>query len=397
MNAKILDDFFSDKEPQMLTMLEHIVNMCSFTSEGKNVEKVGRYLMDFLAAHGFYTKLAEKIEIPENEAWLYNHSNPFVARSHDFNAEPGIVLAGHLDTVFSSEYCCEHKFKIDFEHDRAYGPGVADMKAGLIANVFAAVALKENNLLSCPVTLAFSADEELGSPVSSRALKPYLMGAKAAINAEPGGVGGYVTFSRKGSGHITFNIKGKSAHAGRNYQDGASAILELAHKTLEINKFLDLSRSKTVNTGLISGGTSANSVAPCASSKIHITYQTRAEGEELVKNIKKVADTVYVEGTQTEMTGGLRLYPLERSEKGDKLFELAKEAGKCFGLELKGQHYESASDSGFYSSVLNIPTICCMGPEGDNIHTPDEYLIPSTILKRTKCIALTACYASQEF
>lgn len=397
MNEKILDAFFADKETQMLTMLEHIVNMCSFTSEGKNVEKLGKYLMDFLAAHGFYTKQAEKVEIPENEAWLYTHSDPFVAKSHDFNTEPGIVLAGHLDTVFSSEYCSEHKFKIDFEQDRAYGPGVADMKAGLIANVFAAVALKENNLLSCPLTLAFSADEELGSPASSRALRKYLTGAKAALNAEPGGVGGYVTLSRKGSGHITFNVKGKAAHAGRNYQDGASAILELAHKTLEINKFLDLSRSKTVNTGLICGGTSANSVAPYASSKIHITYQTRAEGEELVKNIKKVADTVYVEGTQTEMTGGLRLYPLERSEKGDMLFELAKEAGKCFGLDLKGQHYESASDSGFYSSVLKIPTICCMGPEGDNIHSPDEFLIPSTIVQRSKCIALTACYAAQKF
>ena len=132
----------------------------------------------------------------------------------------------------------------------------------------------------------------------------------------PGGIGGFVTLSRKGSGHITLNVKGKSAHAGRNYQDGASAILELAHKTLEIDKFLDISKSITVNTGLVEGGISANSVAPAASSKIHITYQTREQGEELVKNIRTVANSVFIEGTETEMTGGLRLYPLERSEKG---------------------------------------------------------------------------------
>lgn len=397
MYAEIIEEFFSDKEAEMLSMLEHIVNMCSYTSEGQNVEKVGQYLADYLSAHGFYAKQAEKTDIPENESWLYGHSNPFVAKSHDFSAEPGIVLAGHLDTVFPSAYCNEHKFRIDYAKDRAYGPGVADMKAGLIAHIFAARALKEKNLLNCPITLAFSADEELGSPSSAKALKKYVVGAKAAINAEPGGVGGFVTLSRKGSGHITLNVKGKAAHAGRNYADGSSAILELAHKTLEINKFLDLSRSKTVNTGLIEGGTSANSIAPFAVSKIHITYQTLAEGKELVENIRRVADTVYVKGTQTEMTGGLRLYPLERTAQGDILFRLAQDAGKSFGLQLKGQHYESASDSGFYSSVLNIPTICCMGPEGDNIHTPDEYLIPSTIVQRSKCIALTALYASKEF
>ncbi len=381
----------------MLNMLEHIVNLCSFTGDREGVEKVGRYLMDFLSAHGFYTKQIEKTEIPKNEAWLNTHCDPFVAKSHPFDSEAGIVLAGHLDTVFPRAYCRERRFRIDFEKDRAYGPGVADMKAGLIANIFAALALKENNLLVCPITLAFSTDEELGSPVSSRAIKQYAAGARAAINAEPGGVGGFVTLSRKGSGHITLNVKGKSAHAGRNYQDGASAILELAHKTLEIDKFLDLSKSITVNTGLVEGGISANSVAPAASSKIHITYQTREQGEELVKNIRTVANSVFIEGTETEMTGGLRLYPLERSEEGDMLFELAREAGKCFGMELRGQHYESASDSGFYSSVLNIPTICCMGPEGDNIHTPDEYLIPSTILNRSKCIALTALYAARKF
>ena len=100
MHAKIIEDFFSDKEAQMLNMLEHIVNLCSFTGDREGVEKVGRYLMDFLSAHGFYTKQIEKTEIPENEAWLNTHCDPFVAKSHPFDSEAGIVLAGHLDTVF---------------------------------------------------------------------------------------------------------------------------------------------------------------------------------------------------------------------------------------------------------------------------------------------------------
>ena len=137
------------------------------------------------------------------------------------------------------------------------------MKAGLVANLFAARALKRLGLIDCPMTLMFSPDEELGSPSASRTLAQVLPGARAAINSEPGGPGGLVTVSRKGSGHMFLKVQGKASHAGRCYADGASAILEIAHKTLAIDTFLDLERGLTVNTGLISGGTSANWSSGC--------------------------------------------------------------------------------------------------------------------------------------
>lgn len=270
------------------------------------------------------------------------------------------------------------------------------MKAGLVANLFAARALKRLGLIDCPMTLMFSPDEELGSPSASRTLAQVLPGARAAINSEPGGPGGLVTVSRKGSGHMFLKVQGKASHAGRCYADGASAILEIAHKTLAIDTFLDLDRGLTVNTGLISGGVSANSVAPWAESRIHLTYRTLEDGQKVVAGIRDAVSRTVIPGTSASISGGLRLYPFERCEAGDKLFGLVKDAGELLGMSIKGQHYDSASEAGF-SSSLGVPTICNMGPEGEHIHSLNEYLVPSSIVKRCKLIALTALQASRVF
>ncbi|MFR8277451.1 MAG: peptidase dimerization domain-containing protein, partial [Desulfovibrio fairfieldensis] len=197
--------------------------------------------------------------------------------------------------------------------------------------------------------------------------------------------------------HMHLKIQGKAAHAGRNYEEGASAVIELAHKILGINAFLDLPRGLTVNTGLVSGGISANSVAPWAEARIHLTYRTLEDGRRVVAGIRELVEKPVVPGTTAHISGGLRLYPLERSPQGDAFFELVREAGETLGMRLSGQHYESAAESGFCAGALGIPTICCMGPEGENIHTAQEYMLPSTLLPRCKLMALSALQAARAF
>ena len=159
---------------------------------------------------------------------------------------------------------------------------------------------------------------------------------------------------------------------------------------------MDLDRGLTVNTGLISGGVSANSVAPWAESRIHLTYRTLEDGQKVVAGIRDAVSRTVIPGTSASISGGLRLYPFERCEAGDKLFGLVKDAGELLGMSIKGQHYDSASEAGF-SSSLGVPTICNMGPEGEHIHSLNEYLVPSSIMKRCKLIALTALQASRVF
>ena len=389
-----LDAYLDPQEGDMLRLLERIVNMDSFTTDAQDVDQLGTVLTDWLREAGFQTFMMPKTEAPADEPWQADLGHVFMAKTHGREAEPGIVFLGHMDTVFPKGTAQARPFKI--EGDRATGPGVADMKAGLVANLFAARALKRLGLIDCPMTLMFSPDEELGSPSASRTLAQVLPGARAAINSEPGGPGGLVTVSRKGSGHMVLKVQGKASHAGRCYADGASAILEIAHKTLAIDTFLDLDRGLTVNTGLISGGVSANSVAPWAESRIHLTYRTLEDGQKVVAGIRDAVSRTVIPGTSASISGGLRLYPFEHCEAGDKLFGLVKDAGELLGMSIKGQHYDSASEAGF-SSSLGVPTICNMGPEGEHIHSLNEYLVPSSIVKRCKLIALTALQASRVF
>lgn len=393
---RALDAQLENQEHEMLILLEQLVSIDSPTADAAGVNRVGETLTGWLAQEGFATSRLPKPAIPEDEPWQADLGDVFMARSHTHSVGPGIAFIGHMDTVFPVGTARSRPFRLDRATDRATGPGVADMKAGLVANLFAARALKRLGA-PFPMTLMFSPDEELGSPTASKALAAQLPGALAVICAEPGGVGEVVTVSRKGSGHMHLKIMGKAAHAGRCYADGASAVLELAHKTLAINGFLDLSRSLTVNTGLVSGGTSANSVAPWAESRIHLTYRTLEDGKRVVAGIRDTVSRPTIPGTTAAISGGLRLYPLERTPQGDKLFGLVREAGGLLGMRITGQHYESAAESGFCSSQLGIPTICCMGPEGDNIHSVDEFMIPSTLLPRCKLIALAAIQAAKAF
>ena len=367
-----LDTILQDQEASMLALLEELVGIDSPTAHADGVNRMGERLTAWLGEAGFQVRRLPKPPVPEDEAWQKDLGDVFTARTHA-------------------------PFRLDRAADRATGPGVADMKAGLVAMLFAARALKQSGLLPCPLTLMFSPDEELGSPTASKALAAQLPGSLAVICAEPGGEGGKVTLSRKGSGHMHLKIQGKAAHAGRNYEEGASAVIELAHKILGIKAFLDLPRGLTVNTGLVSGGISANSVAPWAEARIHLTYRTLEDGRRVVAGIRELVEKPVVPGTTAHISGGLRLYPLERSPQGDAFFELVREAGETLGMRLSGQHYESAAESGFCAGALGIPTICCMGPEGENIHTAQEYMLPSTLLPRCKLMALSALQAARAF
>ena len=117
----------------------------------------------------------------------------------------------------------------------------------------------------------------------------------------------------------------------------------------------------------------------------------------MVAGIRELVEKPVVPGTTAHISGGLRLYPLERSPQGDAFFELVREAGETLGMRLSGQHYESAAESGFCAGALGIPTICCMRPEGENIHTAQEYMLPSTLLPRCKLMALSALQAARAF
>ena len=391
-----LDAWFNDKEPEMFALLERIVNMDSFSHDGGDVNKLGETLAAWMAGAGFQAAMLPKRTSPPDEAWMDALGNVFCARSHAEEAGPGVAFIGHMDTVFPAGTAAARPFRV--EGGRAYGPGVADMKAGVVANMFAARALKDLGLIDVPMTLMFSPDEELGAPTATRVYRERISGARAVICAEPGFPDGGVTTERRGSGHFHMRISGISAHAGRCYEDGASAILELAHKIVALDAFVDAQAQTIVNTGLISGGNSANAVAPWADARIHITFNTVDAAERLVENVRAVAARTFVPRTTTRISGGIRLHPLEYTADVETLFGMAERACAAMGgYTIRRNRALGASEAGFTASVLGIPSICSMGPEGAELHSPSEYLSVDTVLPRCKMIALTAIQAARAF
>lgn len=394
--ARRLDAYFDGRQPEILKMIERLVNMDSFSHDGRDVDKVGEAVSEWMAEAGFRTEKHAKPPISPDESWMETLGNVFSARTHEPEAGAGIVFLGHMDTVFPAGTAAARPFRI--EGDRAYGPGVADMKAGVVAAMFAARALRELGLMDMPMTLLFSPDEELGSPTATRVYREQLRGARAVICAEPGFPGGGVTTERRGSGHFHMRIEGVSAHAGRAYEDGASAILELAHKIVELDKLVDLEAETVVNTGLIGGGTSANSVAPWAEARLHMTFSTSAAAEKLARDVRAVAARTFAPRTATRITGGIRLHPLEYSPDVEKLFGMVESAcASIGGYAVRRNRAKGASEAGFTASVLGIPSICSMGPEGAELHSPREYMTVSTVLPRCKLMALTALQAARAF
>ena len=324
---------------------------------------------------GFHTEKIAKPAIDPDESWMEKLGNVFSARTHEREAGPGIVFLGHMDTVFPAGTAAARPFRV--EGGRAYGPGVADMKAGVVANMFAARALKDLGLI---------------------VYRERISGARAVICAEPGFPDGGVTTERRGSGHFHMRISGISAHAGRCYEDGASAILELAHKIVALDAFVDAQAQTIVNTGLVSGGNSANAVAPWADARIHITFNTVDAAERLVENVRAVAARTFVPRTTTRISGGIRLHPLEYTADVETLFGMAERACAAMGgYTIRRNRALGASEAGFTASVLGIPSICSMGHEGAELHSPSEYLSVDTVLPRCKMIALTAIQAARAF
>ena len=151
------------------------------------------------------------------------------------------------------------------------------------------------------------------------------------------------------------------------------------------------------STRLISGGISANSVAPNAQARIHCTFKTVEAGRRLVEEIRADVAKTFIPGTSSHVSGGLRLYPLTFTPKVQALWELARQAGEALGRPVECIRSKGAAESGYCASILNLPTLCSLGPEGTDLHSDAEYITPSTLLPRAKLVALTALQAAHAF
>lgn len=375
-NAQPVLDWLVSQEPAMLALLEEVVNIDSGSYDKAGVDLVGERFQRFLNEQGIATTRHPREGF--GDAFMGT-----VGGSGGSNRP--VLLLGHRDTVFPKGEAGRRPFRI--EEGRAYGPGVADMKAGLVMNAFVMAAYHQLGGAGVPLTMLITSDEEIGSPACREIIEETARGARAVFNAEPGRPSGNIVTGRKGGVFMECEVIGRAAHSGGNFEAGLSAITEIAHKIVALSAITDIPNGVTLNVGLVSGGQSVNTVAPSAKIGIDLRYIEPPQRAQALVRIEEIVASSTVAGTQASLVIKGEFLPLVQDEGSREVFDVYRTAMGELGRPVEGEFAGGCADSGFTSAV-GCPTVCAIGPVGGKAHSPDEYLEVASIVPRAQGLAL---------
>ncbi len=361
----------------MLALLEDIVNIDSNSADKAGVSRVFRRLETFFKTHGL-SVTSHYIEGIEAAISVTANAGSTVGQP--------VLLMGHCDTVYPAGEAARRPFRV--ENGRAYGPGVADMKSGVVMNAFLIAAVAQSKEPLPEVTALFTCDEEIGSPLSKDVIVPFARKAAFAFNAEPGRPSGNVVTGRKGGVFFNLQITGKAAHSGANFAEGISAISELAHKILALDALTDLNNGITVNVGLVSGGLSVNTSAPSARAGIDLRIQNLEQREDIVGKIRRICEQSFIKGTTSKLSIMGEFRPFVPTAQSQRLFELYRDQLSALGHHADQEFSGGCADSGVASSEGAI-TLCGTGPIGGGFHTLDEYCMVDSMVPRGQAVLAT--------
>jgi len=261
------------------------------------------------------------------------------------------------------------------------------MKGGLVLNAFVLAAFKRFGGAPAPLAGLITSDEEIASPSSRPIIERVARQARCVFNSEPGRPSGAVVTGRKGGVFLKFEVFGKAAHSGGNFEKGISAIGELAHKVVAVHALTDLARGVTVNVGTIKGGQSVNTTAPHAEGQIDLRYVKPQDRATALAALQQIIDRATVPGTTAKLEISGEFLPLNATPASEELFATYQAAATDAGLKIAGEFPGGCADSGFTAAV-GCPTLCATGPVGANAHTPEEYMEVASFVPRAQALAL---------
>ena len=295
-----------------------------------------------------------------------------------------VLLLGHYDTVYPLGTLAKIPCKL--ENGRLRGPGVLDMKSGIVLMLYAIEALREwHGALPRPVTVLLVSDEEVGSHSSRKITESLAKKSAGVLVLEPAaGPRGAVKTARKGVGEYALRVKGVAAHAGLDPAKGHSAIVELARQIAVMTKFNDLRAGVSVNPGVIEGGTRTNVIAAEASVAIDVRIKSAKQAAELDRKLRSLKP--FDKDCRLEMTGGINRLPMERTEGVAALYGKAQEIARRVGWKLEEAAVGGGSDGNF-TAGMGIPTLDGMGGVGEGAHAVHEYILISELPRRALLLA----------
>ena len=302
---------------------------------------------------------------------------------------PKQLLLGHCDTVWPTGTL--EKMPVQSRDGRLHGPGVYDMKGGLVQAIFAIQAIRELRLTPQVTPVFFiNSDEEIGSPESASHIVRLAKIVNRAFVMEPSlGPEGQLKTARKGVGRFVIRVLGKAAHAGLDPEKGISAILELSHVVQTLFALNDPERGTTVNVGTIDGGMRPNVIAPESRAEVDVRVQTQRDADAIHQAIYAMEPTV--PGTELEISGHIGRPPLERTPRNRVLWRHAIDAAEALGFDIAEGSAGGGSDGNWTS--LHTATLDGLGAVGDGAHALTEHVLQERMPARA---ALLACLMLRE-
>jgi len=291
-----------------------------------------------------------------------------------------VLLLGHTDTVWPMGTLAKMPWRE--AEGKIFGPGVVDMKAGVVMALEALTALNALGV-GRPVTLLLNSDEEVGSTVSRPITEKIAQECSAVFVLEPAQGLAYKT-ARKGIGNYCLKVQGVAAHSGVDFECGHSAVLEMARLVQTVAGFTDLNKGLTVNAGVIAGGTRSNVIAAECTAEVDVRIAKASDAARVERLFRalKITD----KGCKLTVTGGINRPPMERKPGTMALFRLARKLADEMGFVLDEASTGGGSDGNF-TAALGVPTLDGMGAVGAGAHAAHEHVVKAHLVERTMLLA----------
>jgi glutamate carboxypeptidase len=373
MDVKPLLDYCQAELRPMLECLRKMVEIESPSSSKPGIDRLARFL-------------AGELRRGEGKVRLMEHPTAGSAVWAEFWAgkrmQKPILLLGHLDTVWELGTLAQMPFRV--RGGRAFGPGILDMKSGIIIGLWAIRALEALRISPPgPIRFFLNSDEEVSSVAFRKVILEEARGARAVLVLEPSAAGGALKTARKGVGEFKIIAQGRSAHAGVNPASGANAIMELARQLFAVQAIARSRRGLTINVGKIEGGTRSNVVPERAAASIDVRIPRLRDRAFVERKIRERRP--YNPETRLEIEGGINRPPMER-KMAVALYRKARALGQAMGMQVAEASTGGGSDGNF-TAALGIPTLDGLGAVGDGAHARDEHILISELPRRAALLA----------
>ncbi|MGH9376741.1 MAG: M20 family metallopeptidase [Terriglobia bacterium] len=373
MNLELLSEYCRSQLQPMLACLRRAVEIESPSTSKPSLDRIAAFF-------------AHELKRVGGQVLLHHRRDAGAAVTACFwskrrQSKP-ILILGHTDTVWDLGTLAQMPFRVRNGH--AFGPGVLDMKSGIICGLWALRALREFRIEpSSPVRFFLTPDEEIGSRAFRTEIKREAKSARACLVLEPAAKGGALKTARKGVGEFRIEVQGRPAHAGIEPEAGINAITELARQILRIERFARPRSGLTINVGLIKGGTRPNVAPEYASAMIDVRIPALRDGAAIERKMQALKP--FAPGARLKVTGGMNRPPMER-RVSRRLFMKAQEIGLQLGMRLTEVSTGGGSDGNF-TAALGVPTLDGLGGVGAGAHGRDEHVIVRELPRRAALLA----------